>query len=158
VIDSAASFWMGLGLGVLIGGALMGVVLWWRARRLEQAGRSVKALEAEHAKFRGEVNDHFVETAELINRLTDSYKAVFDHLSQGAEQLVEDRVAQSQMPKVGDGEVRLKHIGHRVSLQSDPNPADGRDTDHKDGRGGGHDDRQAEGDENSHPRRNAEGG
>lgn len=158
MIDSAASFWVGLGLGALIGGALVGAVLWWRARRLEQAGRSVKALEAEHAKFRGQVNDHFVETAELINRLTDSYKEVFDHLSQGAEQLVEDRVAQSQMPKVGDGEVRLKHIGHRVSLQSDPNPADGRDAGHNDGRGDGHDDGQAEGDENSHPRRNAEGG
>ncbi|MDR9389569.1 MAG: DUF1043 family protein [Wenzhouxiangella sp.] len=155
MIDSAASFWMGLGLGVLIGGALVGVVLWWRAHRLEKAGRSVKALEAEHAKFRGEVNDHFVETAELINRLTDSYKAVFDHLSQGAEQLVEDRVAQSQMPKVGDGEVRLKHIGHRVSLQPD---ADGRDADHKDGHGDGHGDGQAEGDERGHPRPNAEGG
>ena len=155
MIDSAASFWMGLGLGVLMGGILVGVVLWWRARRLEKAGRSVRALEAEHAKFRGQVNDHFVETAGLINRLTDSYKAVFDHLSQGAEQLVEDRVAQSQMPKVSDGEVRLKHIGHRVSVQPD---ADDRDADRKDRRGDGHGDGQAEGDEHSHPRPNAEGG
>lgn len=110
------AFWMGLGLGVLIGAGLMGLLGVWRAYQADQSGRSVKAMEAAHQQFRDEVNQHFVETAELINRMTDSYKAVFDHLSQGAERLVEDRVVQERMPKVGDHEVRLKHIGHRVRL------------------------------------------
>lgn len=107
---------MGLGAGWFLGAAL--VALWGlvRDRRAEQAGRSVQALEDRHQRFREEVNQHFVETAELINRMTDSYKAVFDHLSEGAEHLVEDRVVQERMPKVGDQEVRLKHIGHRIRL------------------------------------------
>lgn len=109
-------FWMGLGCGVLLGAGLSAMWVAWRAHQANQSGRSVKAMEAQHQQFRDEVNQHFVETAELINRMTDSYKAVFDHLSQGAERLVEDRVVRERMPKVGDHEVRLKHIGHRVRL------------------------------------------
>jgi len=105
---------MGLGGGVLIGAAIVALVGLWRARLAAKSGRSVEALEQSHQRFREEVNEHFIETAELINRMTDSYKAVFDHLSQGAERLVEDQVVQERMPKVGDQEVRLKHIGHRV--------------------------------------------
>jgi len=108
------SFWMGLGGGVLIGAAIVALVGLWRARQAAKSGRSVEALEQSHQRFREEVNEHFIETAELINRMTDSYKAVFDHLSEGAERLVEDQVVQERMPKVGDQEVRLKHIGHRV--------------------------------------------
>ncbi len=119
MIETGVSFWAGLGFGTLLGGLLVGLMVWWRAHHLNQSGRSIEALEAEHAKFRSQVNDHFVETAELINRLTDSYKEVFDHLSQGADQLVEDAVIRQSMPKVGDQEVRLKHIGHRVTMEDE---------------------------------------
>lgn len=112
-------FWVGLGCGVLLGAALSAMWVAWRAHQANQSGRSVKAMEAQHQQFRDEVNQHFVETAELINQMTDSYKAVFDHLSHGAERLVENRVAEERMPKVGDQEVRLKHIGHRVRLSVD---------------------------------------
>ena len=105
---------MGLGAGVGVAAVIVGLWVFWRRRQAAQSGRSVEALEQSHRQFREEVNQHFVETAELINHLTDSYKAVFDHLSQGAERLVEDQVVQERMPKVGDQEVRLKHIGHRV--------------------------------------------
>jgi len=118
-MDSWGSFWMGLGGGLLIGIAMMALWGMWRSRQAAKSGRSVEALEQRHRQFREEVNGHFVETAELINRMTDSYKAVFDHLSQGAERLVEDRVVQERMPKVGDDEVRLKHIGHRVKWPID---------------------------------------
>lgn len=121
-MESWGSFWMGLGAGCLMGA--MVVALWglWRARQAAKAGRSVEALEQTHHRFREEVNQHFVETAELINRMTDSYKAVFDHLSQGAERLVEERAVQERMPKVGDQEVKLKHIGHRVRFDGGSEP------------------------------------
>lgn len=129
--EISMSFWMGLSVGAVVGGLLVGLVVWWRAHRLHQAGRSRKALEAQHAEFRGRVNAHFIETAGLINRMTDSYKAVFDHLSQGAEELVEDRAARQHMPKVGDVEVRLKHIGHRVSGSSQADTREDWEPDNK---------------------------
>ncbi len=118
-MSQVGSFWLGLGFGVLLGAVIVASWVAWRARQADKSGRSIRVMEAQHQQFRDEVNHHFVETAELINRMTDSYKAVFDHLSRGAERLVEDRVVQERMPKVGDHEVRLKHIGHRVKLEKD---------------------------------------
>lgn len=96
----------GFGLGAL--------VVWWIERK-KAGGSSVSALKKEHEQFREQVTSHFVETAELINRLTDSYKDVFDHLSKGAETLVDDKSLRDRMPQVSDQEVRLKRIGTRSS-------------------------------------------
>jgi len=80
-------------VAALVIGILVGAAGFWLATRKGGApGTSVRQLKQENEKFREEVNDHFVQTAELINRLTDSYKAVFDHLSDGAGRLVEDKV------------------------------------------------------------------
>ena len=99
-------------VAALVIGILVGAAGFWLATRKGGApGTSVRQLKQENEKFREEVNDHFVQTAELINRLTDSYKAVFDHLSDGAGRLVEDKVIRERMPQVSGQEVRLKPIG-----------------------------------------------
>ena len=93
-------------------GIVLGAGAFWLASRKGAApGTSMHQLKQENEKFREEVNDHFVQTAELINRLTDSYKAVFDHLSDGAGRLVEDKVIRERMPQVSGQEIRLKPIG-----------------------------------------------
>jgi len=103
------SIWLiliGLAVGAAIGGALV-----WALTSQTEGDLSVKQIKKENAKFREEVNEHFVQTAELINRMTDSYKAVFDHLSDGAGKLVEEKALRERMPRVTGQEVRLKHIG-----------------------------------------------
>jgi uncharacterized membrane-anchored protein YhcB (DUF1043 family) len=97
----------GVIIGILIGGTA--VAIWLKKRG--GSGETVASLKRENAQFREEVNEHFVQTAELINQLTDSYKAVFDHLSEGAEKLVDAEVVRERMPQVGHEEVRLKRIG-----------------------------------------------
>lgn len=96
-----------LALGLAVGA----LVVWLLTRSAAGPGHSVRQLREENEQFREQVNDHFVQTAELINRLTDSYKAVFDHLSEGAERLVDEQVVRERMPKVSDQEIRLKRIG-----------------------------------------------
>lgn len=112
---------VGLILGMLVGGALVGLWL----QRGSGSGQSVAELKRENARFREDVNEHFIQTAELINQLTDSYKAVFDHLSEGAEKLVEPDVVRERMPQVTDEEVRLKRLG-APRTQSDED-GDGRE-------------------------------
>lgn len=102
--------WSGI-IGVFVGLLLGGTAVWLWISRRGGGGGSVEQLKEENARFREEVNEHFVQTAELINRLTDSYKAVFDHLSDGAERLVDKEAVRERMPQVTDREVRLKHIG-----------------------------------------------
>ena len=98
---------VGIVVGLLIGAVVASL---WLKRRAGSE-ENVASLKRQNAQFREEVNDHFVQTAELINQLTDSYKAVFDHLSEGAETLVEPEVVRERMPQVTDEEVRLKRLG-----------------------------------------------
>lgn len=97
-------------IGLVVGGAIGAGLVWMLAVR--RAGpMSVNEMKKENARFREEVNAHFVQTAELINELTDSYKKVFDHLSDGADRLVDSEAVRERMPQVGHSEVRLRHIG-----------------------------------------------
>ena len=97
---------VGLAAGIVIGA----IVVWLIVARRTHAP-SVSQLKAENERFREEVNAHFVQSAQLINELTDSYKKVFDHLSDGAERLVDTEAVRERMPQVGRHEVRLRHIG-----------------------------------------------
>lgn len=102
--------WAGI-TGVIIGALIGGTAAWlWLQGRVGGAD-SVEKLKRENAAFREEVNEHFIQTAELINQLTDSYKAVFDHLSEGAEKLVDQEAVRERMPQVSDEEIRLKRLG-----------------------------------------------
>ncbi len=113
-------FWIGATIAAVIGFALGALVVWLIDRK-RGGGTSVAALKQEHEQFREQVTTHFVETADLINKLTDSYKDVFDHLSKGAETLVDDKSLRDRMPRVSDQEVRLKRLGSR-------SPQPGQDT------------------------------
>jgi uncharacterized membrane-anchored protein YhcB (DUF1043 family) len=64
------------------------------ALKLEQVIQDKKAYE-------GEVVEHFTETARLLNNLTDSYRAVHNHLAQGADSLCH-----------GAGPVSLERLGN----------------------------------------------
>ncbi len=97
----------GLAIGLMVGATL--VWLWLDSKM--GSGESVETLKRENQRFREEVNEHFIQTAELINQLTDSYKAVFDHLSEGAEKLVDEQAVRERMPRVSDEEIRLKRLG-----------------------------------------------
>lgn len=111
--------WMGIVVAGLIGFGLGALVMWGLSRK-QSGGTSVASLKKEHEQFREQVTDHFVETAERINRLTDSYKDLFDHLSHGAETLVDDASLRERMPQVSDQEVRLKRLGNQSKGSSAP--------------------------------------
>ncbi len=98
-------------IGLVVGLVVGGVTAWLIARSSRVEVPSTRKLKEENERFREEVNAHFVHTAELINELTDSYKKVFDHLSDGAERLVDKEAVRERMPQVGQQEVRLRHIG-----------------------------------------------
>lgn len=112
--------WAGI-TGVIIGILLGGTAAWLWLNSRSGGANSVATLKRENERFREEVNEHFVQTAELINQLTDSYKAVFDHLSEGAEKLVDQEAVRERMPQVTDEVVRLKRLGAPLDR---PEPAE----------------------------------
>ena len=50
----------------------------------------------DRADYEAEVSEHFSQTADLLHKLTDDYRAVYTHLADGAEQLCGDRVSISE--------------------------------------------------------------
>jgi uncharacterized membrane-anchored protein YhcB (DUF1043 family) len=116
---------IGLVAGLIVGASIAAIVTKSRGGSSE----SVASIKRENEAFRDEVNEHFVQTAELINQLTDSYKAVFDHMSEGAEKLVDPEVIRERLPDVGNEEVRLKRLGAPKAKAEDSDTAVGADAD-----------------------------
>jgi len=100
--------WLIIGL---IAGGVIGGVATWSISRARGGAVSIMKLKQENDKYRNEVTEHFVETARLINQMTDSYKQVFDHLSRGAETLVDDKQLAERLPPASGQEVRLGGFG-----------------------------------------------
>lgn len=121
--------------GVAIGLMVGATAVWlWMDKKLGSPD-SVETLKRENEIFRDQVNEHFVQTAELINQLTDSYKAVFDHLSEGAEKLVDEKAVRERMPQVSAEEIRLKRLGaprEEVGVTDEENRASDDETSAKD--------------------------
>lgn len=52
----------------------------------------LSTMKDEFSQYREDVNSHFQTTAELIQQMTDSYKAVYRHLASGSQQLCSGQV------------------------------------------------------------------
>ena len=88
----------------IVGGGVGGVVGWYLALNARGDKRKVimdlesqldQAKEA-RADYEAEVSEHFSQTADLLHKLTNDYRAVYTHLADGAEQLCGDRVSISE--------------------------------------------------------------
>lgn len=73
-------------LGVVIG-AVFGFCLSLLLKKGSDHGLKIKELEAEHEKYRKQVDDHFVNTGVLFKGLTDQYRDVYRHIASGAGEL-----------------------------------------------------------------------
>jgi len=69
-----------------------------KVRELEQ---NLTDAQQEMNDYKMEVSQHFGETAQLFNTLTDDYRAVYEHLAIGSQALCGDKVTQivSEVPE-----------------------------------------------------------
>jgi len=109
--------WIGAGLlgGLIIGGVVTAIIM-GRGRGDEVSTRS---LQKEFDDYQREVTAHFVETAALVNNLTNSYKAVYQHLEGGAYQLVGEETLHRQLEGVSAEPIMLEYIGQRKKAPED---------------------------------------
>lgn len=76
-----------------------------RQRRLAQ---QLDQMQTEHTRYQAEVNQHFMETADLIRRLNDSYRDVNEHLAKGASKLCSEGEIRHELEQARTGS-RLTH-------------------------------------------------
>ncbi len=70
-------------------GGLLGYLLLPGERRARKLQFELDEVRRDSASYKANVSKHFHRTAELVSGLTNSYKAVYDHLAGGAQDLAE---------------------------------------------------------------------
>lgn len=93
----AACLALGAAVGVIAGGRL-GI----GSSRVQELEAQVRRLKDDHRAYRNSVSDHFSQTAQLVQHMTDSYRDVYQHLAGGARELCSTEVASQLLPARGD--------------------------------------------------------
>lgn len=96
-------------VGLLIGAGIAFLVM----RRRYGDRESVVQLRNEFDQYRNKVTEHFVETADLVNTLTRNYKNVYDHLEDGAYELVGEDTLRKRLDAVDEAPVMIEYMGQR---------------------------------------------
>lgn len=118
-----ALFWLWLGL-VFFAGLFLGVLLtrfgakptWHKALEAQALEEKLKLQTQEMQQLKDQVGDHFAETASLVNKLTRSYKDVYDHLEKGAYDLVGEEALHKRLEDVVEEPILLEYLGQKRSL------------------------------------------
>ncbi len=116
-------WWLWLVVGGIVG-TLLGFGVAFALLRRQGDAAEVRRLERELEAYRDDVSDHFVRTAELVNALTQDYRAVYEHLESGAYELVGEAELRKRIPGVDADPVMLEYIGRRVLDRAEASPPD----------------------------------
>lgn len=72
---------IGLGIGAFFG------LRKSPAAKAEELEKHLTEMQQQQEEYQHEVTEHFAQTAQLLDKLTDSYRDVHNHLAQGAQTL-----------------------------------------------------------------------
>lgn len=111
------------------GGFCIGVGLTWLfTRGQSKANQELTAARDELQQYRAKVERHFIETAHAVDELNQSYQNVFNHLSQGAAQLMNKESYRREAEKRRGQAVTLAYLSQTdaptVDAPERPVPAD----------------------------------
>jgi uncharacterized membrane-anchored protein YhcB (DUF1043 family) len=108
---SDMSLWFLVLAGLLVG-ALVGAAGALIALRRGEGGAAASRRELD--AYRDEVASHYAETARRVDALTHAYKAVYDHLEEGAYRLVGEDELKRRLDDASRDPVTLEGIGRRA--------------------------------------------
>jgi uncharacterized membrane-anchored protein YhcB (DUF1043 family) len=96
-----------ISLSLLVVGLIVGYLSALKRAPSVQAQRKLEEhmekLEHQQEDYQHQVTEHFSETADLLNQLTDSYRDVHNHLAKGAQLLCGEQ-ASDQLQHMHDDE------------------------------------------------------
>ena len=84
-------------LGGMLAGALLYHLLAGSKSERGKLQSQLDDLQHDFKDYQDKVSDHFSTTAHLINKLTDSYRDVHEHMANGAEKLCEDEAVKNRL-------------------------------------------------------------
>ena len=108
---ATVTLWLLVLAGVLVGALLGGAIALFVLRRGAPGSGS---LRHEFDDYRRDVAEHYAETARRVDALTHAYKAVYDHLEDGAYRLVGESELRQRLEDASHEPVTIEGIGQRV--------------------------------------------
>ena len=84
LISFASGIALGLGISLLVRGD---------RRRVRELESEFNNLQQEFDHYREQVREHFLTTSELVQKMTDSYRDVYEHLAGGSQALCQSAVS-----------------------------------------------------------------
>jgi uncharacterized membrane-anchored protein YhcB (DUF1043 family) len=81
------AFAFGIACGIAVAYLIAGP-----GRRTRELQDKCDTLQQEFDGYRDQVGQHFLKTAELVQKMTDSYRDVYEHLASGSESLCKEPV------------------------------------------------------------------
>lgn len=91
-----------LSIGILIGfaaGFYFSHLNGSEKKKREELESKLNSAQNEITHYKQNVTDHFVKTSSLINNMTDSYRAIYNHMSDGAKTLCSQSLIDSPASK-----------------------------------------------------------
>ncbi len=86
-----------IGIGCFLGGSAIGALLFKTFRsdevRIDALEQQLHTLKNEHENYKNNVHAHFSSSAQLLTRLTESYKDVYVHMADSARSLCPDYIS-----------------------------------------------------------------
>jgi len=92
-LQGTGSIWIVGTLGILLGiglGSIVTYALASRNNRNQNLQAELDQLVEQFADYREQVGQHFMHTSDLVQEMTRSYRAVYEHLATGAYHLCSD--------------------------------------------------------------------
>ncbi len=130
-MDNINEIWL-VGSVTFLGGVLCGVLLYHifagsHSRNCKLTSQ-LNDVQREYMEYKDKVSDHFTTTAHLINKMTDTYKEVHEHMANGADSLCQN---ESVHRSLGDALLRSNSFvsgkltkGHTVHPKAVEQPKD----------------------------------
>lgn len=99
-LDSTYSLWVVGILGILLGiglGSIVTYTLASRSSRNKSLQAELDQLAERFTEYREQVGQHFMQTSNLVQEMTQSYRAVYEHLASGAYHLCGEDAATASL-------------------------------------------------------------
>jgi uncharacterized membrane-anchored protein YhcB (DUF1043 family) len=94
-LDDKTSIWaagiLSFALGLVLG-SISTYLFLGRYSHTAKLRKELSELRERFSDYRDQVSHHFMRTSELIQEMTQSYRAVYEHLASGAQELCEGEV------------------------------------------------------------------
>ncbi|MCO6504986.1 MAG: DUF1043 family protein [Snodgrassella sp.] len=99
-------------IALIIGFAAGAGLMWFimRSSRSEKKHQQYEAVKASFDQYRQQVDQHFIDTAGVVDEMNRSYQKVLQQLSVDARQLMEHSTIQEQLIKRADKSVTMAFL------------------------------------------------